>query len=160
MNREIKFRAWTTRDKCWIGGFCIHNSGLYSDLINAKIEEPQHLAIADAHWKTSKEIDEQEDRIIIMQFTGLKDKNGKEIFEGDIIKQEFDEKTWIYEIIIPNTGTQNFYRICRYRDFRTDEYGQYEYGNFYLQENTGELHESKDYEVIGNIYENPDLLNK
>jgi uncharacterized phage protein (TIGR01671 family) len=134
MTRKIKFRAWTTRDKCWIVGFCIHNSGLYSDLINAKIEQPQNMAIADAHWQKLKEIDEQKDRIIIMQYTGLKDKKGKEIYEGDIVKNG---------------------------DFISDAHSWNEWKRQVVYDDQQAMFTGLDgerIEVIGNIYENPELI--
>ena len=131
MNREIKFRAWTKRDKCWISGFSIHQSGLFSDMINAKIEEPQHIAVADAHWQ---ELSKQDD-VIVMQFTGLKDKNGVEIYEGDIGKDVNDD---IYEI-----------------KFQDGAFIALLDGNVII-----ELSEvASDIEVFGNIYQNKDLLN-
>ena len=90
---------------------------------------------------------------VIMQYTSLKDKNGKEIYEGDIIKgeilvvkwNEVMHKDYIDNIAIPPTlvkwekfGFMPFISwISRYLDVL-------------------EL----DIEVIGNIYENPELLNK
>ena len=88
----------------------------------------------------------------LMQSTGLKDKNGKEIFEGDVVSRnsgmssvvEFGK--WIYEedfgYKIKNIG---FYLNSSYDD---DEFFQaMDYEDI-----------RKNYEVIGNIYENPELL--
>lgn len=84
----------------------------------------------------------------IMQFTGLLDKNGKEIYEGDIIKRIKKEPSkFHFEIYDPNpTVSEIFY----------DKAGFFVKGikgmDFYL----GAVHEKV--EVIGNIYENPELL--
>ena len=81
----------------------------------------------------------------LMQSTGLRDKNGKEIFEGDIVKYKSKKGT--------------FTDIATYSKF---------YAFFGLKDDTGDLICSFDwllenvgkdgFEVIGNIYENPELL--
>ena len=79
---------------------------------------------------------------ILMQSTGLKDKNGNEIFEGDIVKF---------------TITNGF-------DYVVDEYGAviYKQGAFFIVKDFAEYLISyvytKEVEVIGNIYENQELL--
>lgn len=76
--------------------------------------------------------------LVLMQYTGLKDKNGVEIYEGDIIKFYFDDG---YDEI---RGTEYFSCIEDY----TKEL--IVWGN--------QLFGSEGVEVIGNIYENEDLL--
>ncbi|KQL21763.1 hypothetical protein AN957_02890 [Cytobacillus solani] len=69
-----------------------------------------------------------------MEFTGLKDKNGKEIYEGDIIALP-------YKRTFPELGLQNHTVIFKNGYFSCSDYNTYAS------------------EVIGNIYENPELLN-
>ena len=68
---------------------------------------------------------------VLMQYTGLKDKNGKEIYEGDILKYTFDGEEKI-------------------------DYIEYQ-GNMFTYHNAVRWSLQED-EVIGNIYENPELL--
>mgnify|MGYP001233689767 FL=1 len=76
---------------------------------------------------------------ILMQYTGLKDKNGKEIYEGDIIRESDGDGGYIYA------------KVVYYKDgFMGKEKGfepEYPISDF-----------KNETEVIGNIYENPELL--
>ena len=79
------------------------------------------------------------------QFTGLKDKNGKEIFEGDVLKFKFTDC---------EKDKENFIIVeCIFQDgrFLMDEIEKKDLACYYYFED--EL-----VEVIGNIYENPELL--
>ena len=72
---------------------------------------------------------------ILMQYTGLKDKNGKEIYEGDIVKSN-DHSIWVVKW------------DCDYASFMIQSFGNR--GLSWLMHITPE--------VIGNIYENPELV--
>lgn len=128
--REIKFRAW---DK--IGKRMLPDSEISRD--------------TDGGWFIWDEDDNsQDDNFELMQYTGLKDKNGKEIYEGDIIYKD-DKQTWTVEYALfgePMFGVFNQLNSCR--DIEVDEFGAY----FIAVEDIIRI------EVIGNIYENPELL--
>jgi uncharacterized phage protein (TIGR01671 family) len=79
----------------------------------------------------------------VMQFTGLHDKNGKEIYEGDILRIEhpYKDREYIGEVVY--------------------EYYMFMVNGFYFThyDNPSDAFEEMKYvEVIGNIYENPELL--
>lgn len=129
MNREIKFRAWhydVLKEKYIMKSFesIQNNCGAY-------FFEPQKY---------------QPNPHILMQYTGLKDKNGVEIYEGDIL--ESDAKTYRF-----SSRTKHPYYWVGFSK-----------GNFTANGYNGEikvapdLNNRSDYSVIGNIYENPELL--
>src|SRR5688500_13804971 len=125
--REIKFKAYVP-GKGWIQGFNLINFHNYY----TKGLEPK-LQRYDSEWNLSD--------IHLVQYTGLKDKNGKEIYEGDILAGYRSGKRTI------NNDSVVF-----------------EAGKFKLKYTPGDLiqftYSLSEYqcEVIGNIYENPELL--
>ena len=131
--REIKFRAWDKEKKEWIklttkGSLCIDG---YGQLI-----KPNNGGETfDGDYE-------------LLQFTGLTDKNGKEIFEGDIIDWESrnDLKKGISEIV---------YRyLIVFEEGAFIGRGDIRIGSKIKLD--GDFLES--FEIIGNIYENPELL--
>ena len=120
MIMEYKFRVWHKKEKRFIdlNGFSIaFNSCLNVGSVYAVTEQG-----------VLKEYNCNE--VEIVMFTGLKDKNGKEIYDGDIVKQDtqidevsFNEGHWIIK-----------------------------------PEGDGLFHYAQYIEIIGNIHENPELL--
>jgi len=120
MNREIKFRAWG--DGEMQTEFEISSLGVVgiTDMFESYCSCPT--------W-------------ILMQFTGLHDKNGKEIYEGDIVKYQvpkYEDGDLIYT---NRTIVGDVYFNC----------GMYWFGSLHSILPTR-------MEIIGNIYENPELL--
>ena len=127
--REIKFRAWDHEDKkMW-------KVIAFSESIWGESEEP-NITICDfGKDPTNYETEiRNSTNYELMQYTGLKDKNGEEIFEGDIVQfKSIRNITERYEVEYTN-------------------YGEWAIGIQRLSTRFGNC------EVIGNIYENPDLL--
>jgi uncharacterized phage protein (TIGR01671 family) len=131
-NREIKFRIWSKSQSIWatnVNGLPISIS-LSGDVVFSDFDEGTN--------KT--EIYTLGDSFIAQQSTGLKDKNGKEIYEGDIIKYIYLSSQRTEEKIVYITRHTELARFCT--------------------SNWDGLLFSNKMEIIGNIYENPELLKK
>lgn len=148
--REIKFRAWEKNLKEMIP-------------INS-INFKSHTVNIESAWRFLDEIE-------LMQYTGLKDKNGVEIYEGDIARYH---TTWNETLGIVKFGEYE-------QDGSGGEYSGTRCIGFYVErtriipsawdieidEDPTEREEERtisilsyEYEVIGNIYENPELLER
>lgn len=132
--REIKFRAWDKRKN----GGMFTGITLYSHVLS---ETGVWMGTDDGAWDYPNE-----KYVVWMQYTGLKDRNGKEIYEGDIVgfKKDKRNKKWseIVEVKIDDGLLTPFYE---------EEFSNYDGTWNYLVE-------YNHYEVIGNKYENPELL--
>ncbi len=88
------------------------------------------------------------------QFTGLKDKNGKEIYDGDIIHYEvsgpYNQRNLIVSWLNYHAGWALATKVKNIGEWAIKMDGQQGRGNYPPISN---------YEVIGNIYDNPELLN-
>lgn len=117
--REIKFRAWNDR---------------FQEMFNVDV-----LAISPVMWDTGGTGVSlaYQPHVEVMQYTGLKDKNDNEIYEGDI-----------YKAINRNFESEVRGKI-------TYLHGCYMFGNWNAQEF---FNKHQHIEVIGNIYQNPNLL--
>lgn len=111
--RDIKFRAWNE---------VLEKMYSWNEFLNTNMKQtfiaPESTAM------------------ILMQYTGLKDKNGKEIYEGDIVKAKFFEKHITGKI-------------------------EFALGAFFVtgsEVSDNQMFIFNDFEVIGNIYNNPELL--
>ena len=126
--REIKFKAWDKNLKRWT------NYSIADDL-------PRFYDKHTGCWKTDKE----GERFVLSQYTGLKDKNNREIYEGDVIKA-ISFARWV--------------GVAKYSDenqaFIFDDLDKK-----YRGKSTVFMNQFDDgFEILGNIYENPELLDE
>lgn len=131
--REIKFRAWDKE----LNRMCdVIQLGVRDIIVNS-IEEDEISGFLPI------------DRFEIMQYTGLKDKNGTEIYEGDIIRTHENR---IQKVIWNNNGFKLEYKFKR-------SYLGESYWEIRKDIELSETHNKRwGIEVIGNIYENPEFL--
>ena len=122
MNREIKFRAWVKKEK---------------EMTKVLALETRDYATLNVLYNDNSKCTLGMFAVEIMQYTGLKDKNGKEIYEGDIV--------------ILNDAEEENRCIVKYK------YGSYILVDGDLREDLSNV-EAKFLEVVGNIYENKNLL--
>ncbi|WP_243280152.1 YopX family protein, partial [Clostridium tertium] len=87
----------------------------------------------------------------IMQYTGLKDKNGKEIYEGDIVKYKVKGSDKTYTTVMKFNEDHGAFLFGIYEGVKMP-CGKKTRMNKYTRKSVGSV------EVIGNIYENPGLL--
>lgn len=138
--REIKFKGkvvnhdpMTNPENGWVEGYYLQ------DLDNGVVKH--YIFNCPMKWEVIPET--------LGQFTGMYDKNGKEIYEGDIVK-------WVItQMCVDENGG--------YKEYDSDEIDVIEWHNdaLYLGEYcaVGFTYESEDYaEIIGNVHDNPELL--
>jgi uncharacterized phage protein (TIGR01671 family) len=135
-NRELKFRAFYQK-KLYMQEYC----GGFSYFIH---NDSDALTLEDIFVAAERQ------KCIIQQYTGIKDKNGNEIYEGDIVKYNPDDRTVDREGIIE---WSNYYHGWTIRDKQC--YPESKYGVFSL---ACPFMSFNDVEIICHIFENPELL--
>ena len=115
MSRELKFRAWNTIEKTMGEPFTLQEA------IGSRKQDGINT-----------------DEVVYMQYTELKDKNGKEIYEGDILKRFYGQNNGVV-YYNPNGYWEV---VCEKSDWR--------YGF--------DCNRINEHEILGNIYENKNLL--
>jgi uncharacterized phage protein (TIGR01671 family) len=145
--RELKFRVWNKATKSWLNDdagthcwseYCLNIfTGEVVEIVTSdnkffsRANEPNFYFDKNAHVKESP--------YVVQQYTGLKDRHEKEIYEGDIVKvysEEFENENFTGKVIFDEGS---FLTWINKNDIRSVWSGD-------------------DIEVIGNIMENPELL--
>ena len=129
MNREIKFRVWDIKLHMWI-----NNIGMGKDNTLCKGTEK---------------------RFAVMQYIGLKDKNGNEIYEGDILCND-EYQTWEWR------GVVKFSHGVFGVEWLSNVKSKSMVGSWGQKHNLRKLDDDivERQIIIGNIYENPELLSE
>lgn len=151
MNREILFRGKRVDNGEWIEGY----------LFDDGLPKPKRFFIGGFgiyeydgipnQWAINRQDFTEVDPDTICQYTGLTDKRGKKIWEGDIIKYHFGEvyapvKFGEYQSCFDSTSTSH---VGFYVDWDK---------NHNFRKDLGYWIKLVDAEVVGNIFENPELL--
>lgn len=138
--REIKFRAWNERDKLMCEPFGVRHGGLMW-------RSKQESAV------TYKALMPED---ILLQWTGLKDKNGVEIYEGDLLRYPGDSEHFTaYEVFFHDGDANSDFNIG-YSCGRTHHQGSICGGPIpsFKPKSVAQM------EICGNIFQNPELLTR
>jgi uncharacterized phage protein (TIGR01671 family) len=144
--RELKFRVWNKASKSWLNDdagthlwseYCLNI--FTGEVVEFITGDNKSFSRADEpNFYFDKTIPVKESPYVVQQYTGLKDKNGKEIYEGDIISFGVIDEDDLFWVVWEDIESR-----------------------FILESNGGLgcwLLDVSDREVIGNIMENPELL--
>ena len=138
MSREIKFRAWNNNAMCYVEKILDFKGNMHLILDNPDIDFFGNHYGANTDWAE------------LMQYTGLKDKNDKEIYEDDIVI--ISTYSYLEPIIDTTCIVEYNERYCIYEFVELDDTS--------IRYSMSDIIDSFTYEleIIGNIYENPELL--
>ena len=151
MNERYLFKAKKTENGEWVEGYYVKGMDMYE-------KETQVIFKPDTMFYSHGETDGfiEIDPSTVCQCTGLKDKNEKLIWENDIIKKEFYQYPFVHENPKEIIGVVK-YEDCAWNIRYVDSCGKYKY-TYPICVELAESHDAEHYDVIGNAFDNPELL--
>ncbi len=129
--RQIKFRVFDKDENCMVYGVKINESGKYEKYRNSFCEDIDSPDVEDIYYKY----------LDVFQYIGLKDKNSKEIYEGDILEDDEGSKI---SIVWDESECRFTYCLFPFNDLQMESYESISFVT--------------EWKVIGNIYENKELF--
>lgn len=143
--RQIKFRLWDSKNNCW-----------YEPTFEAyrgKVEEVMISPRGRLTMRTMTELIDESmfpNRFELMEYTGLHDKNGRDVYEGDIV-HVWDNGV---AVVIFDESLGRGQWMCKFKPAFPDwdEWSAPLYG--WLEGNV----DGSVFEILGNVYENPELM--
>lgn len=145
MNRDHKYRAWDKKRKRMYEVIHLH---LSSEGIWATVKGFDIIEQKDIHLQI------QPKDIEVMDYTTLQDKNGKDIYEGDILMDQYQDKNYDLDREDDSPITVKIYYPVVFKDGCLGWIGEItgEFFNFYD-------HPVPETQIVGNVYESPELIN-
>lgn len=151
MSRIIKFNVWDTKQGKFLENVPLKEAWIDSD----SWDDPEEVLEEPYEWQLAPTYN---GRLIWLQFTGLQDMEGKDVYEGDILreppKDEWEENNYsCFEVFFHNGDANSDYNIG-FSMNRMHNHGSV-CGGYVPSFKPKSL---KKMRVIGNIYENPELV--
>lgn len=156
--KELKFRAWNGKEMIYQGGFCFNQPQTPLMKNSCEVLIMEGIESGEIIYNGADE------NCIIMQFTGLYDNNAKEIYNGDILKFVggtceiipcgiYNYQHYKKDSILVVQHLPSGFTLCNTRQI--ERYSPNEVGKV---DNYFFWNHQRSFEVIGNIYENNELL--
>ena len=152
MNRQVEFRGKLSHSGEWVLGSLLKIDSKYHIVTESDMYEDGHHICQESDTPTWVDSD------TVGEFTGMRDRHGKKVFEGDVVRRRDSAFGYV------DTGVVKY--DCHLGAFvlEYESYGRTYQGTFKkgFSDNDGKctIEGTYSYEVIGNIHDNPELLKR